>query len=177
MNYSGVTVAVYETHDEAEGAVRALRNAGIGFQKISIVGKDVSTREQAIGFFNLGDRARFFGKFGAFWGSLAGILLGSFVMFIPVLGHIVILGPLAATVVSGLEGAALGGAAGALVGALTAIGVPRDSAIRYQTAIAANQFLLTVQGSTEDLEVAQSVLGPTHPLSLESHRNEMPVPA
>jgi uncharacterized membrane protein len=129
MNYSGVTVAVYETHDEAEGAVRALRNAGIGFQKISIVGKDVSTREQAIGFFNLGDRARFFGKFGAFWGSLAGILLGSFVMFIPVLGHIVILGPLAATVVSGLEGAALGGAAGALVGALTAIGVPRDSAI------------------------------------------------
>jgi uncharacterized membrane protein len=177
MNYSGVTVAVYESHDQAENAVRLLWNAGVDFRKISIVGKDYSTREQPVGFFNMGDRARFFGKFGAFWGSLAGILFGSFMMFIPVVGHLIILGPLAATVVSGLEGAAFGSAAGALVGALTGIGVPKDTALRYQTAIEADNYLLTVQGSAEDRELAEDVLRPTQAVSLESHGSEVPATA
>lgn len=169
MKSNGVTVALYETHEGAEKAVKALRNAGIDFRKISIVGRDYQTEEQAVGFFNMGDRMKFFGKFGAFWGTLAGILLGAFVMFVPVFGHIVILGPLAATVVSGVEGAVMGGAAGALVGALTGIGVPRNSAIRYQTAIEAGQFLLTVQGSQSDLALAESVLHPSGAVSLSSH--------
>lgn len=169
MNSNGVTVALYDTHEAAEKAVKALRNAGIGFRKISIVGKDYHTEEQPVGYFNMGDRAQFFGKFGAFWGTLAGILFGAFVMVIPVFGHLVILGPLAATIVSGLEGAALGGAAGALIGALTGIGVPKDSAIRYQTAIEAGQFLLTVQGSQDDITLAEAVLRPSNPVSLASH--------
>jgi uncharacterized membrane protein len=177
MNSTGITIAVYESHDLAERAVKSLRNAGIPLRKISIVGKDVHSEEHAIGFFNMGDRAKFFGKFGAFWGTMAGILLGSFVMFVPVFGHIVVLGPLAATVVSGIEGAAVGGAAGALIGALSGLGVPKDSAIRYQKAIEADKFLVAVQGSAEDVTLACAVLRPTSPASLESHSPAEPVPA
>lgn len=169
MTNNGVTVALYDTHEAAEKAVKALRNAGIDFRKISIVGKDYHTEEQAVGYFNMGDRLKFFGKFGTFWGTLAGILLGAFVMVVPVFGHLVILGPLAATVVSGIEGAAIGGAAGALVGALTGIGIPKNSAIRYQMAIEAGQFLLTVQGSQSDIALAESVLQSSGPASLSSH--------
>ena len=169
MNSNGATVALYDTHEVAEKAVKSLRNAGIDFRKISIVGKDYHTEEQPVGYFNMGDRAKFVGKFGAFWGSLAGILLGAFVMVVPVFGHFIILGPLAATIVSGIEGAAIGGAAGALVGALTAIGVPKDSAIRYQTAIEAGQFLMTVQGSQSDIRLAESVLQASGPVSVDSH--------
>jgi uncharacterized membrane protein len=177
MKPTGITIAVYESHELAERAVKALRDAGIALRKISIVGKDVHSEEHAVGYFNMGDRAKFFGKFGAFWGTMAGILLGSFVMFVPVFGHLVILGPLAATVVSGLEGAAVGGAAGALIGALSGLGIPKDSVIRYQKALEADKFLVAVQGSAEDVQLASAVLRPTDPASLESHAPAEPVPA
>lgn len=169
MTTNGITVAIFETHDDAERALHALNNAGIDLRKISIVGRDYQTEEHATGFYKLGDRMRFFGGLGAFWGTLAGILLGAFVMFIPVFGHLIVLGPLASTIVAGLEGAALGGATGALVGALTAIGVPRNSAIRYELAVEANKFLVTVQGGRDDIERAEQVLGTAGSTSVETH--------
>jgi len=177
MAQSQTSVAVFDTHEQAENAVRALGKAGIDFSKISIVGRDFESEEKALGFYRIGDRVRSFGGLGAFWGTLAGILLGAFVMFIPVFGHLIILGPLASTIVSGVEGAALGGVAGALVGALTAIGVPKDAAIRYDTAIRANKFLVTVQGSSIDAELCKEVLEPMHPVELETHEltEEQPV--
>lgn len=90
-------------------------------------------------------------------------------MVIPVFGHLIVLGPLAATIVSGVEGAAVGAAAGALGGALTGLGVPRESAIRYETAVAADKFLVTVRGSREDVELAENVLGAEAPSALETH--------
>ena len=169
MTQDGITVAVFDTHDQAERAVRAVNNAGIELPKISIVGRDFESEEHALGFYSLGDRVRSFGGFGAFWGTLAGLLFGAFVMFIPVFGHLIILGPLASTIVSGIEGAAIGGAAGALVGALMSIGVPKDSAIRYEKAIRANKFLVTVQGSRADMELCKDVLQPMQPAELEIH--------
>ncbi|MDE2394514.1 MAG: DUF1269 domain-containing protein [Burkholderiales bacterium] len=146
MNPSNVVVAVYSSHVQAEAAVRRLAGAGFDMKRISIVGKNCHTEEQPVGYFNAGDRARFFGKLGAFWGGLAGMLFGSAMLFIPVVGHLVILGPIAATVLGGAEGAALGGGLSALVGALTALGVPKDSMLRYETALKADNFLVVVQG-------------------------------
>jgi uncharacterized membrane protein len=93
-------------------------------------------------------------------------------MFIPVFGHLIVLGPLASTIVSGIEGAAIGGAAGALVGALTAIGVPKDQAIRYEAAVGANKVLVTVQGSNEDTKLSKSVLQPMQPVELNTHEQK-----
>ncbi|MDB5697576.1 MAG: putative rane protein [Alphaproteobacteria bacterium] len=168
-SHNGVTVAIFDTHDKAERALHSLNNAGIDLKKISIVGREIQREEHALGFYNLGDRIKFFGGLGAFWGSLAGILLGSFVMFIPVFGHLIILGPLAATVVSGLQGAVVGGTAGVLGGALTALGVPKDSVIRYETALNSGKFLVTVQGSREDADLARQVLAAEQPSVLEAH--------
>ena len=158
MSSKGVMIAVYGSHSSAEAGLKMLERGGIEMRRISIVGRDYHTEEQPIGYFNLGDRVRFFGKYGAFWGTLAGILLGSFVMFIPVFGHLIILGPLAATIVSGAQGAVLGGGTGALVGALTAIGVPRDSAVRYETQLKADKFLLLVHGDSQEVSRAQELL-------------------
>jgi uncharacterized membrane protein len=84
-------------------------------KKISIIGKDYESEEHVIGFLNAGDRAKIVGKYGAFWGGLMGVLFGSALMFIPILGHIVILGPLAATLFSGLQGAVVVGGVSALL--------------------------------------------------------------
>jgi hypothetical protein len=158
MSNKGIMVAVYGSHAGAEEGLRTLERGGIEMRRISIVGRDYHSEEQPIGYFNLGDRVRFFGKYGAFWGTLAGVLLGSFVMFIPVFGHLIILGPLAATIVSGAQGAVLGGGTGAVLGALTAIGVPRDTAIRYETQLKADKFLLLVHGDSQEAARAKDLL-------------------
>lgn len=158
MNSSNVVVAVYASHNSAEDGVRKLAAAGFDMKAISIVGHNYHSEEHPVGYFNAGDRARFFGKLGAFWGGLAGLLFGSALLFVPVVGHLIILGPLAATIVGGVEGAALGGGFSALVGALTALGVPKDSVLRYESALKADNFLVMVHGDAATLESARTLL-------------------
>lgn len=164
-----IAVSVYDRHSDAETAVKALQRAGFDMKKISIVGKDYQTEEQVVGFFNAGDRARIFGAYGAFWGALAGMLFGSALLFIPVVGHVIVLGPLAATLFGGVEGAVVAGGVSALAGALTAIGIPKDSVLRYETALKANKFILAVHGDAQEIARAQELLGAAGLGSLEQH--------
>ena len=169
MSKIDTAVAVYDAREQAEEAVRELAKSGFDMKTISIIGRDYHTEENVVGYFNAGDRAKFFGKFGAFWGGLAGLLFGSAMLFIPVVGHVVILGPLAATLVGGLEGAALGGGAGALIGALSALGIPKDSVLRYETAVKANKFLVVVHGGGDAVQRARDVLATAGSADVQMH--------
>lgn len=169
MSRTDIAVAVYDSHTQAEEAVHKLAKAGFDMKTISILGKDCQTEEHVVGFFNAGDRARFFGKLGAFWGGLAGMLFGSALLFVPVVGHIVVLGPIAATIAGGLQGALLAGGVSALVGALTAIGVPKDSVLRYETALKASKFLVIVNGSAQDIRRAHDVLTAAGSADVQTH--------
>lgn len=169
MSKTDFTVAVFDTHTLADAAVRRLAHAGVDMKQISIVGRDYHTEEHAIGYVNAGDRARFFGKLGAFWGGLAGLLLGSALMFIPVFGHLIILGPFAATLAGGVEGAVLGGGASALVGVLTTMGIPKDSVVRYETALKANKFLIVVHGDAAANRRAKDVLDEAGSSDVQQH--------
>jgi hypothetical protein len=75
-NNPDIAVAVYDHHTQAENAVRTLQRAGFDMKKISIIGKDCESEEHVIGFLNAGDRAKIFGKYGALWGGLIGVLFG-----------------------------------------------------------------------------------------------------
>ena len=169
MSSEDLAVATYDTHVEAEDGVKALQRSGFDMKRISIIGKDYSTEEQVVGFFNAGDRAKFFGKYGALWGGLFGILFGAAFLFVPVVGPVVVFGPLAAALVGAVEGAVFVGGFSALVGALTAIGVPKDSVLRYETAIKANKFLLIVHGDEKDIERARDSLTATDLKSFDHH--------
>lgn len=176
-NNEDIAVALYEQHSQAENAVKALQRAGFDMKKISIIGKDYETEEHVLGFLNAGDRAKIFGKYGAFWGGLMGILFGSALMFIPVLGHIIVLGPLAAMLFGGLQGAAVVGGLSALAGALMSIGIPKDSVLRYETALRANKFMLMVHGDSRDISRAQEVLKSSGMSSFEHHPAPSEAPA
>lgn len=169
MSKTDFTVAVFDTHTLADEAVRRLAQAGMDMKTISIMGRDYHTEEHAVGYLNIGDRVKFFGKLGAFWGGLAGVLFGSAMMFIPVVGHLIILGPIAATLVSGVEGAVLGGGASALVGALSALGIPKNSVVRYETAVKANKFLVVVHGDEAANRQARDVLTAAGSTDVERH--------
>jgi len=166
-----IAVAVYDTHTQAESAVKALQRAGFDMRKISIIGRDYHTEEHVVGFLNAGDRAKVFGKYGAFWGGLMGVLFGSAMMFVPVVGHVVVIGPLAAALFGGLQGAVLVGGLSALAGALMSLGIPRDSVLRYETALKADKFMLVVHGGAQEIRRAHDLLEHSGLSSFDHHRS------
>ena len=89
-------VAIYDTHAEAEAAIRDLEKLGFDMTKLSIVGKDYHTEEDVIGYYTTGDRMRSWGTSGAFWGGIWGLLFGSAFFLIPGLGPILAAGPVVA---------------------------------------------------------------------------------
>jgi hypothetical protein len=80
---------------------------------------------------------------------------------------------------SGLEGAAVVGGVSALAGALMSIGIPKDSVLRYETALKANKFMLMVHGDSQAISRAQEVLKSSGLSSFEQHSapNEAPAAA
>ena len=49
MSESNSTVAIYDTHTAAEGALKALRDASFEIKQLSIIGKDYRTQEHGGG--------------------------------------------------------------------------------------------------------------------------------
>ena len=166
---SNVGVAIFNTHSEAETAVKELQKSGFDMKKLSIVGKDYHTEEQVVGYYHTGDRMKYWGKLGAFWGWIFGLFFGTGLFLIPGIGPLVVAGPLVATIVGGLEGAVAFGGLSALGAGLYSIGIPKDSIINYETSIKSDKFLLVVHGSADELAKAKDILKSTgHEVSVHS---------
>lgn len=155
-------VAVFDRHTDAEAALRDLQANGFDMRKLSVVGRDYHTEEHAVGFYNTGDRVKYWGKLGAFWGAIFGILFAPAFFWIPGVGPILTGGLIGSIIMGSLEGAAagaaLGGGASALAAALSSIGIPKDSVIRYEAEVKADHFLLIVTGTPEEVEHARNLL-------------------
>jgi hypothetical protein len=162
-------VAIFSEHEEADAAVKKLAHAGIAIENLSIVGKGYHSEEKIVGFYNVGDRVKFWGKRGVLWGSLWGLFLGGVSLTIPVVGHVMVLGYLASIVVSAVEGGIMVGGLSALGAALYSAGVPRDSVVQYEQAVKADGFLVIVHGAAEDLIRAQAILVQGNPARLDLH--------
>jgi hypothetical protein len=126
--------------------------------KLSIVGRDYSTEEGVVGYYNMGDRMLAWGKTGAFWGGLWGMLFGSALFIIPGVGPLFAAGPLVAWIVGALEGATVVGGMSALGAGLYSIGIPRDSVLTYETQIKAGKFVVIAHGTRDELAKSKMVL-------------------
>lgn len=153
-----LTVAIYPTHQGAESAIKELEQSGFDMKRLSVVGKDYHTEEHVTGYYSAGDRMLAWGKLGAFWGGLWGVLFGSAFFLIPGLGSVLMAGPLVVALVSGLEGAAVVGGMSALGAALVSLGIPKNSAITYETELGAGKFLLIVHGTQAETTKAKALL-------------------
>jgi len=133
------------------------------------VGKDYHAEENVVGYYNAGDRMKFWGKLGAFWGGLWGLLFGSALFFIPGIGHIVALGPVGGMIVGALENAVIVGGLSALGAGLYSVGIPKDSVVRYETAVKADKFLVIVHGTEDEVTKAKEIIESTDPVESEAH--------
>ena len=109
MTNNNAVVAIYKSHTEAEAAVKELQQSGFDMKKLSIVGRDYHTDEHVVGYYNAGDRMKYWGKIGAFWGGIWGLFFGSAFFFIPGVGPLLVAGPLVGWIVGALEGAVVVG--------------------------------------------------------------------
>jgi hypothetical protein len=158
MSEHNAVVGIFNTHTEAEKSIKELQISGFDMKKLSIVGKDYHTEEHVVGYYNVGDRMKFWGKQGAFWGGFWGLLFGSALFVIPGMGPIVVFGPLVGWIVGALEGAVVFGSLSALAAALVSIGIPKDSSIVYETALKSDKFLVIAHGTAEEVSKAKSIL-------------------
>jgi hypothetical protein len=166
MDIVDSVVAVFTDHPAAEAAVKKLADSGFEMKHLSVVGKGYHTDEKVVGFYNTSDRVKFWGTRGAFWGGLWGLFFGGLFLTIPVVGHVVVVGYLAAIAVSAIETAVLTGGISAIGAALYSIGVPKDSVLQYETAIKADGFLVMAHGGSDEVARAKAILGSSNPSSL-----------
>tara|TARA_R110002049_G_scaffold84118_1_gene214095 strand:- start:160 stop:450 length:291 start_codon:yes stop_codon:yes gene_type:complete len=88
------SIAIFKSHNEAENAIKELQRAGFDMHKLSIIGRDYHTDEHVVGYYNTGDRMKYWGKQGAFWGGIWGWLFVSAFFFIPGVGPLLFAGPI-----------------------------------------------------------------------------------
>ncbi len=158
MTKQSSAVGLFNSHQDAECAIKELQTCGYDMKQLSVVGKDYHSEENVIGYYNTGDRMATWGKFGLFWGWIWGLLFGSAFFLIPGIGPVVVGGHLVSYLVGALEMAVVTGGLTAIGGALVSIGIPKDSVIRYETALKADKFMLIVHGTLQEVEKAKSIL-------------------
>jgi hypothetical protein len=169
MTDASSVIAVYSSHTDAEQAVAKLSAASFDIKKVSIIGKDYHTEENVVGYYTTGDRMKSWGGIGAFWGGIWGLLFGAGFFLIPGIGPVLVAGPFLAALVGALESAALVGGLSAVTAGLVSLGIPKDSAVKYEAEVKADKFVMVVHGTAEELDRARAILAETSPVSIEKH--------
>jgi hypothetical protein len=158
MDGNNIPFYAFDTHVEAEQAIRRLSAGGFDMTKLSLVGKGYHSEEHPIGFYSMGDRVRAWGGIGAFWGGIWGLLIAPAVFFLPGFGLMAMAGPVVSALVGALEGAVVVGGISALGGAIAQSGFSKDEVIKYETALKADKYVITVHGTAEDAQKARNLL-------------------
>lgn len=153
---------VFKEQEEANRAIRELKNKGYGKEDFSVFAKDKDdvkgigketnvdvTKESSGRGKNAGKGLGIGAGTGGVLGGLTGLLLEIGLLAIPGIGAVAAAGPLAAT----LAGAGVGAAGGGLVGALTGAGIPEEHAKEYEDHLKNGHIIVLVEekGNANDV--------------------------
>lgn len=158
-------IGLFSHKDDANDAIKQLRDSGFASEDISIVVKDTSIKEemeQTKGE-QVVEGAAGGAATGGVIGGILGLIAGVTAITLPGLGALLIAGPLAAAL--GLTGAAAttvsgaitGAVAGGLVGGLVSLGLPQEQAERFEERIGRGDILLSVDTRDKDEDAARTI--------------------
>jgi hypothetical protein len=174
MYISDTAVAVFADHQAAETAIKKLTEDGFKMKNLSVVGKGYHSDEKVVGFYNAGDRIKFWGTRGAFWGGLWGLFFGGLFLTTP-FGPVVALGYLATILIAAVENAVVVGGFSAIGAAIYSMGIPKDSVIQYEADVKADSFVVMAHGTAEEVARAKAILAPLKPSRLNVHTYVKPI--
>jgi hypothetical protein len=161
---------LFDTHDQAERAVRSLKDAGIAGDDISIIANNSDGSHGTDD--DVAEGAGAGAGVGAVVGGTGGLLAGLGMLAIPGVGPVVAGGWLLATAVGALTGAAVGGAAGGLIGALSDAGVPERDAHVYAEGVRRGGILVTARVDESRVDAAAAILRDSSAVDLEARRRD-----
>lgn len=161
---------LYDSHDDARAAVKALEDAGVSSDDISIVShKDGKEDVEGQGN-NAAEGAGTGAGIGAVAGGAGGLLAGLGMLAIPGVGPVVAAGWLAATAVGAVAGAVAGGAAGGIVGAMIESGVPEKDAHLYAEGVRRGGSLVVAKVGDDKAAASEAILNGARAVDLNSRR-------
>ncbi len=183
MNNRDTVVAVYDTFETADQAIRALVAEGFERNDIGLAANNTkgSYNNLTTGgvatdhVTDLNDPSDVSGgeggSFGAVVGGITGAVVALSAIVIPGIGPIIAAGPLVA-LLGGATGAVVGGAAGAVTGGVAAslihLGIPEEEAHHYVESVRRGNAMVTVQVTNdEDATTASNVLRRYNPVDVK----------
>ena len=154
-------VAVYATEADLTTAIKYLEHERYDMASISVLGTGMSQERHVIGFETQRTHARHWAK----WGGLWGWIFGAFI-FVPGIGHVAIGGYLLFMLIS----VGIGATGGALGGALTSMGIPKDGLPVYELDLRSERFLVIAHGIPGEVDRARRLLDQTPHERLDHHQ-------
>jgi hypothetical protein len=147
-----LVVGVYASQARAQQLVEKLIHDNFPMDQISLLSRVGGAGDDMLGvtYHDTGERMKAWGKHGAFWGAVWGLLASASGMFVlPGLGPLLVAGPIVEALGAAIAGAAVAGGsmAGAaavsqLASALHRIGIPEAELEQIETAIEAGQYVV-----------------------------------
>lgn len=157
-------VAFYDSRDEAERSIRALRERGFGDNEISILAREEerdrghsSGAQMSYADQNLSDGT----MAGGALGGLAGLAMGAGALLIPGFGPLVAAGPLAGV----LTGAITGGVAGGLID----YGIPEEKSRHYERRLEEGRVMAVIKTDESRAIEAMKIMDQTGGKEIEMH--------
>ena len=157
-----LVVGIYASETRAQQLVEKLIHEDYPMDRISLLSRAGGAGDDMLGvtYHDSGERMKAWGKHGAFWGAIWGLLAGASGMFVlPGLGPLLVAGPIVEALGAAIAGAAVAGGtmAGAaavshLASALHRMGIPEDELEQIESAIQAGQYVVILHCAPEESE-------------------------
>ena len=161
-NFYKRAAGLFYSRDEAEAAVRALRDAGYDMDRVSVIARDADKLDGHDTTEEVGNKADEGAATGAVTGGalggITGLLVGLGALAIPGIGPILLAGAEATAIATTLAGAGIGAAAGGLIGALIGLGIPEEKAKVYSDRVKGGSFLVIVNGTAAEIARAETIM-------------------
>lgn len=161
-------VGLFYSRDEAEAALRALKNDGFDMKRVNLIAKDADKVEGAGDLGrdeetvkegnNAAEGAGAGATSGTVLGGIGGLLVGLGTLAIPGIGPIIVAGEAATTIATTLAGAGIGAAAGGIIGGLVGMGIPEEKAKIYSDRVKGGSYLVMATGTDDQLRSAERIL-------------------
>jgi hypothetical protein len=172
-----ILVGLFEDGKSAEHAIQQLIERDYPMDQISMLGRPHGIGDDPLGVYyhTVGERMKGWGKLGAFWGGLWGLLAGAAGMFVlPGLGPVLAAGPVVEALASAAAGAAAGGGAMAAGGAVSQLavalrtsGIPEEKLDELHRAIEEGHYLLLMRCRKDECPDFRHALSSTHPREVD----------
>ncbi|HYM57210.1 MAG TPA: hypothetical protein VES79_04540 [Solirubrobacteraceae bacterium] len=159
------TIGIFASQADAETAIRELERGGFDMKNLSLLARGMSEERHVIGTDTAAHRTGRWAGFGSIWG----VLFGAF-FWIPGVGHVAVGGYLLYILATGV----LGAAGGALGGALTSVGIPKEGILQYETDLKADKWLLIAHGTPAEVQRARDFMSAGDPERIDVHTEAVP---